>query len=148
MKRFVRLAELRANGCVEQLPELIPYAQWLGLEVSESNQELKFRLAHRPGHIGNPALPAIHGGVLAGFMENAGLLALIWRDAPRRIPKTVDFSIDYLSSAGPTDCFARCEITRMGSRIAQCQLRCWQADEQQPVAIARAHFLLESPSGG
>ena len=65
-----------------------------------------------------------------------------------RLPKSVDFSIDYLRSAGPEDCHAACELVRQGRRVAQVQVRCWQADMQRPIAIARAHFLLTALPGG
>ena len=89
-----------------------------------------------------PALPAYHGGVVATLMQVAALTAtyvLLDEDRP---PKLVDFSIDYLSSAGPGDLFARCEMHRVGRRVAAVGIRCWQQDPDAPVALGRAHVFV------
>jgi uncharacterized protein (TIGR00369 family) len=121
----------------------IPYAAFLGVAIDRDAGGLLFRLPFQPRLVGNAALPALHGGVVAGFMENAALLHLMHLE-PRQIgiPKTIDFSIDYLRSAGPRESLARCEVTRLGRRVAQVQIRCWQENAAVPVAVARAHFLL------
>ena len=56
--------------------------------------------------------------------------------------ESIDFSIDYLRSAHTEDSYAACAVERLGRRVAQVQIRCWQADAAKPVALARAHFLL------
>jgi len=63
-----------------------------------------------------------------------------------RLPKTINFSIDYLRSAGAKDTYCRCEVTRQGRRVAHVQIVCWQDDENKPVAIGRVHVLLEDVS--
>lgn len=121
----------------------IPYAVYLGVQVDSDERGLFCRMPFLDRLVGNKSLPAIHGGVVAGFMENAALLHLLHLEPSHiGIPKTIDFSIDYLRSAGPRMSFSRCEVTRLGRRVAQVQMRCWQEDESVPVAIARAHFLL------
>jgi acyl-coenzyme A thioesterase PaaI-like protein len=65
-----------------------------------------------------------------------------WPDAHDFAPKLVDFSIDYLSSAGPLDLFARCEMHRAGKRIAAVGIRCWQRNPDAPVALGRAHVFV------
>jgi uncharacterized protein (TIGR00369 family) len=92
--------------------------------------------------IGNSALPAIHGGVVASFMESAALMHLLLMLDEQRVPKSIDFSIDYLRSAHAEDSYANCAVERLGRRVAQVQIRCWQANPTKPVALARAHFLL------
>lgn len=85
---------------------------------------------------------AYHGGVVATLMQVAALTAtyvLLDEDRP---PKLVDFSIDYLSSAGPGDLFARCEMHRVGRRVAAVGIRCWQQDPDAPVALGRAHVFV------
>ena len=121
---------------------LVPYARFLGIRVDSADGAPRMRLPYRPELIGNPVLPALHGGVTAAFMENAALLHLLLQLDEDRIPKSVDFAIDYLLSARPEDCYAACEITRAGGRVAHTLIRCWQSDPARPIAIARAHFLL------
>ena len=123
----------------------IPYASFLGVKLDEDTLGLLFRLPFEDRLVGNRDLPALHGGVVAAFMENAALLHLLHLE-PKHIgiPKTIDFSIDYLRSAGPHESYARCEVTRLGRRVAQVQVRCWQEKPEVPVALARTHLLLNS----
>jgi uncharacterized protein (TIGR00369 family) len=126
----------------------IPYAVFLGMQIVRDNHGLVYRLPFAGRLVGNASLPAVHGGVIAGFMENAAMLQILLIEPEQpRIPKTVDFSIDYLRSAGPRDTHARCSIARLGWRVAQVQVQCWQDNPEQPVALARAHFLLEAATG-
>ncbi|MBU4324496.1 MAG: hypothetical protein KKG49_14810, partial [Gammaproteobacteria bacterium] len=64
-----------------------------------------------------------------------------------RLPKLVDFSLDYLSSAGPMDLYAVCDMHRVGKRIAAVGVRCWQQSPDNPVGVGRAHvFIAQSAS--
>ncbi len=123
--------------------QAMPYARHLGIcLLAEPTDVSVFHLPFDARIIGNPMLPAIHGGVVATFMQAAALAstyALMREDVP---PKLVDFSIDYLSSAGPTELFAQCEMHRVGKRIASVGVRCWQKSSDAPVALARAHLFV------
>lgn len=141
----------REQGDFLPLRALVPYAAFLDVKVVLQDGTPRFRLPFRQGLVGNAALPALHGGAVAGFMENAALLHLLLQLDERRVPKSIDFSIDYLRSAGPQDTHASCEVMRQGRRVAQVQIRCWQDEPASPgkardVAVARAHFLLEAAS--
>jgi len=122
---------------------LVPYAAYMGMrmELNEPGAPI-LRLPFKPSLIGNSALPAIHGGVVASFMESAALMHLLLMLDEQRVPKSIDFSIDYLRSAHAEDSWASCAVERLGRRVAQVQIRCWQSDPAKPVALARAHFLL------
>jgi hypothetical protein len=72
-----------ARGDYAPLLQLIPYAGLIGIECSRVGDDLLFRLPANKDNIGNPLLPAIHGGVIAGFMELAAALhLLIFTGAP------------------------------------------------------------------
>lgn len=134
---------VRDGGDFGALLAFVPYAEWLGLRLHQRDAQAPvLRLPYREALVGNPRLPALHGGVVAGFMESAALLQLLLVLEQDRVPKSIDFSIDYLRSARPEDSYAACELTRLGRRVAQVQVRCWQSEETKPVALARAHFLL------
>lgn len=120
----------------------IPYARYLGLAFDEAEQ--LFYLPFREDLVGNLRLRAVHGGALGALMENAALIWLGVTESQQRIPKPVDFSVDYLRSARAKTTFAGCEVLRQGRRVAQVQVRCWQADPSTPVAVGRGHFLLEA----
>ena len=139
----------REQGDFSLLRARVPYAAFLDVQVRLEGGAPRFRLPFRPSLIGNPALPALHGGAVAGFMENAALLHLLLLLDERKVPKAIDFSIDYLRSANAADAFAECVVARQGRRVAQVSVRCWQDEPGHPgrtreVARARAHFLLGS----
>lgn len=124
----------------------VPYARYLGLRTAVAGEAFDLCLPFAPKLIGNPTLPALHGGVVAAFMElTAQLVVLQALDEPR-LPKIIDFSTDYLRSARTIDSYAAAVVQRLGSRVAQVQVRCWQAEPDKPVALARAHFLLADPA--
>lgn len=141
------LARQRARelGQFEDFIALIPYARWIGLRAEIRDGEPRFSLPFQPMLTGNAALPAIHGGVVAGFAESAAQLHLLYRLDETRVPKNIDFSIDYLHSARTVELHAACTVERLGRRVAQVQVRCWQDDVHKPIAIARTHFLLTAP---
>jgi len=106
-----------------------------------------FRLPFREHLIGNPRLPAIHGGVLAGFGETVMMLHLVATNPPmtKGVPKAVDFSIDYLRPARPVDTFAQGITIRLGHRVSLIQANLWQEDPRRPVAATRGHWLMPQP---
>ena len=63
--------QARSSGDFQQLIDGIPYAKLLGLEFQRMGNDVLFTLPKNPDNIGNPILPAIHGGVIGGFMELA-----------------------------------------------------------------------------
>ena len=137
-----KLNKIKQERDFEALVELIPYAKFIGVETSLVGDNIVSGLRFMECNIGNPALPALHGGVIAGFMENAALLHLIWQVELINIPKIVDFSIDYLRPGLAATTYSRCDIIRLGKRVALCNITAWQTDSSKPIAQARGHFLL------
>jgi len=120
----------------------IPYAQFLGVRVELHGDEMTAVLPFSEHIIGNPTLPALHGGVIGAFMELTALLQLSIVEAQRRQPKTVDVNIDYLRSGRPEDTYARALIKKAGRRIANVQVEAWQETRAAPIAALHGHFLL------
>jgi acyl-coenzyme A thioesterase PaaI-like protein len=146
MSAAAPLAELvraaREAGDINRFIDAIPYARFLGISASAEGRLLTARLANSDKIIGNPALPAIHGGVVGAFLETTAILQLLWTLDSIRIPKTITITIDYLRSAGPYETFARAEVTKLGSRVANVHAYAWQADIAKPVSSANANFLI------
>ncbi|TDR71646.1 PaaI family thioesterase [Paludibacterium purpuratum] len=139
-----RFNRLRDEKNYRAIIDAIPYARLMGVEFGEEGEEgaLLFTLPFAERNVGNTTLPALHGGLIGGFMENAALIHLMWNRESLEIPKIVDFSLDYLRPGRPQTLFARCEITKQGKRVAHVLIEAWQDSPEKPVAVARAHFLL------
>lgn len=138
-----QLQQAHAQGDYAALMEWIPYAKLIGVECSRLGDELLFRLPANKDNIGNPLLPAIHGGVIAGFMELAAALHLLVFTGSPGVPKIIDFSLDYLRAGQFRDTFAKCQVCRQGRRVANVAITAWQSTEAEPIATARAHFKIE-----
>ncbi|MDF1822139.1 MAG: PaaI family thioesterase [Alcanivoracaceae bacterium] len=126
----------------QSLVDRVPYARFLGIELNAMGEELTFLLPRKETNLGNPTLPALHGGAVAGFMEQAALIFLLLEMGEPRLPKTIDFTIDYLRAGHYRDTYAECRVTRLGRRVANVHISAWQVRREDPIAIARAHFLL------
>jgi acyl-coenzyme A thioesterase PaaI-like protein len=124
------------------LVERIPYARFIGLHAEREADGLVCVLPFKPGLVGNARLPAVHGGVIGAFLEMTALLALIDAEEGERIPKPINFSTDYLRSAGPRQTLARAEIVKRGRRIANVRVLAWQEDPERPVAAGIGNFLI------
>ena len=69
---FLELARAaRENGDYQAMIEVVPYARRIGMHSISMGNEVVFVLPEKEENIGNPTLPARHGGVIGGFMECA-----------------------------------------------------------------------------
>ncbi|MET0285778.1 MAG: PaaI family thioesterase [Polyangiales bacterium] len=132
----------REGGDYGQLLAQLPYCRFLGAEAALVAGQVRVHLPFQPLLVGNTLAKAIHGGVVGASLEMAALLQLIHeRGLP--IPKTIDFTIDYLRLARLESLYAVADVQRLGRRVANVRMRAYQGDEQQPVALGNGHFLLE-----
>lgn len=120
----------------------IPYARFIGMKATLHGDEMTGVLPFAPHLIGNPSLPALHGGLIGAFMELTAITQLYIVEPQARLPRTVDISVDYLRSGRPVDTYARALIKRVGRRIANVQVEAWQEARAHPIAALRGHFLL------
>ncbi|GAA0786102.1 PaaI family thioesterase [Marinobacterium sediminicola] len=145
MQQLLELVkQAHASGDYQPLVDLIPYAQVLGVKCECYGEEIIFRLPSNPDNIGNPTIPAIHGGVIASFMELTALFQLTLQLPQPGLAKIIDFSVDYMRSGLDRDTFAICQISRQGRRVGNCSVVAWQERKSKPIAQARAHFLLDT----
>ena len=103
----------------------IPYAQYLGVRAELAGDEMTAILPFASHLIGNPMLPAIHGGVLGAFMEMTALAQLSILQGLSRQPKPIDISVEYLRSARGLTTYARADIRQIGRRIANVHVEAW-----------------------
>lgn len=121
----------------------MPYTQFIGLEVWLNAQGTPlFHVPYLASNIGNTFLPALHGGMIGGFIESAATLFLKHHSGLDHFAKIIDFSIEYLRSGKPESMYASCILTRQGSRIAHLSVEVWQSDKDRPIAVGRVHCLM------
>ena len=125
----------------------MPYAQTLGVQPRIADGAFTLVLPFKADLIGNPLLPALHGGAVGGFMELCAIIqtVLALQEAGRSVellPKPIGISVDYLRRGRPEDTFATAEIVRLGSRVANVRATAWQSDPSAPTATLHGNFLL------
>ena len=132
---------------LDALLQRLPYARFLGVRLELHGDEMTGVLPFAEHLIGNPMLPALHGGVIGAFMEMTAIGQLLVAENLMRQPRPVDVSIDYLRSGRPVDTFARALIKKVGRRIANVQVEAWQDARAAPIAQLHGHFLLTPRDG-
>ncbi|MCU0882172.1 MAG: PaaI family thioesterase [Hyphomonadaceae bacterium] len=134
-------------AALKALFDRVPYAKFIGLKLELKGDELTAILPYQDSLIGNPMLPALHGGVVAALMELTAVAQItlsqpVGPDGALKVPKTIDVSIDYLRSGRPVDTFARAHVTKLGRRIANVRVEAWQGNRADPIAALHGHFLI------
>ena len=132
----------RPSANVTQLLERIPYAQTLGVEPHFMGDEFTLVLPFAQTNIGNATLPALHGGGIGGFMESCAIVQLLLSNPNRALAKPIALNIDYLRRGKPVDTYARAQIFKQGSRVANVRVRAWQDSFDTPIAALSGQFLL------
>ncbi len=156
----VQVIKQRRDAALKALVAGVPYIQFLGIAFDRRGDELTATLPFDEKLIGNPMLPALHGGVTAAFLETTAIIELSWSllweemEAGRidatlldplhlpRLPKTIDFTVDYLRSGLPRDAYARARVNRSGRRYASVHVEAWQDNRSRLFAQATGHFLM------
>ena len=143
MSIFEVTQEARRTGDYGPLVQAIPYAQFLGISSERREGELIGKLNFSDTLIGNPMLPALHGGTIAALLESTAIFQVMMEAETLVLPKTINITVAYLRSARPVDTFAHGTITKHGRRVAVVYAQAWQDDRSRPVATAHAHFLIK-----
>ncbi|MEC8213299.1 MAG: PaaI family thioesterase [Pseudomonadota bacterium] len=132
----------REIGSPQAIIDVIPYGKFIGVEASVIENEIQYTMDRKKTNIGNPSLPAIHGGVIGGFLELASAIESIYVLEINAVPKVVDFSIDYLRPGRYKKMYASCTVMRQGRKLINVSSNAWQENKKIPVATARCHFLV------
>lgn len=138
------VARARASGDPAALAALVPYARTMGISLTLRDGELLGVMSFSEQIVGNPLLPAIHGGAICALLESAAIFQLLWESELEAAPKTIGLTVEYLRSGRPVDTFARGIPSRQGRRVAHVRVEAWQDDRARPIAVASAHFLVRS----
>jgi uncharacterized protein (TIGR00369 family) len=127
---------------LERLLADVPYMRFLGMTAELAGDEMTATLPFSQHLVGNPILPALHGGVIGAFLEMTALCQLILLEPLRRQPRTIDVTIEYLRPGRALTTYARADVRKIGRRIANVHVEAWQQERAQPVAALRGHFML------
>lgn len=108
----------------------IPLHRWLGVRVEEVRPGYaRLRLPFRDEFRGNEEREAMHGGVVAVFVDVCGAVALWTHFGPRDKTATVDMRVDYQRSAPFEDLIAEGEVRMMGNRLANVDVRVYASGD-------------------
>jgi len=156
----VQVVKQRRDAALSALVHGVPYIEFMGIEFDRRGDELTAVMPFDDKLIGNPILPALHGGATAAFLEVTAIIGLswsmLWEDMESgvlkegempRLPKTIDFTVDYLRSGLPRDAYARAQVARSGRRYASVRVEAWQDNRARPYAQATGHFLMPRRDG-
>lgn len=156
----VQVIKQRRDTALRALLGAVPYIRFMGFQFDRRGDELTAIMPFDEKLIGNPILPALHGGAMAGFLETTAIIELTWQalwndletgaiDAADLgegwlpvLPKTIDFTVDYLRSGLPRDTYARARVNRSGRRYASVHVEAWQDNRSRLTAQATGHFLM------
>ena len=137
-----RIEQARSSGDWNPLVQSVPYARFLGMTLDTHEGRLVGKMTFSEHLIGNPTLPALHGGTLGSLLESAAQFELLYRAETIVLPKTITLTIDYRRSGKPADTFVAANIVRQGRRVATVQAHAWQDDPARPIAAATLQLLI------
>lgn len=126
--------------------EAIPYADFLGLKTQSNGDELTVIMPYSDHLIGNPMIPALHGGSTAALLEMTAVAQLATSYPRPRLPRVINVTTTYLRSGRPDTVFARAKVNKAGRRVAQVLAEAWQQNRDHPIATLTAHFILDKAS--
>jgi acyl-coenzyme A thioesterase PaaI-like protein len=138
---------MSTSPAAQKLADLIqrtPYIRRLGVRMELAGDEMTAVLPYSETLIGDPGLPALHGGVLGAFLELTALAQLFVMTEADHQPRPIGVTVEYLRSGRPVDTYARAHIKRIGSRIANVYAEAWQETRAAPITCLHGRFLLTS----
>ena len=132
----------RQSGDLQPQIDAVPYFRWMGLRVDRQGDELITVMPFQKMLIGNPMLPALHGGTTGALLESAAMISLIGAQDQSTLPKIINITVQYLRPGRDLDSFATGIVTKQGRRIASVQAIAWQKNRDKLFATASTHFLV------
>jgi uncharacterized protein (TIGR00369 family) len=116
-----------------------PFARWLGIRDHDDSTLV---MPFSPKIVGNPILPAIHGGMTGAFLETTAIVGVTRELGTSATPKPIGLTVNYLRSGRALDSFASVSIVKQGRRVVAFEAQAWQDDRSKPIASAFGHFML------
>ncbi len=137
----------------ERLAEIfeshIPFNRFLGLRCLEiAGGSVRVELPYRPEHVGNPEIPALHGGVISATLDTTGGLAVWSQAGPNDRVSTIDLRVDFLRPGRAEPLIAVARVVRVGNRVGVAELRAFHPGaEDRPVAAGMGVYSVKRDNG-
>ncbi|MBL8917542.1 MAG: PaaI family thioesterase [Myxococcaceae bacterium] len=138
------IASARRSGDWKPVLDAVPYFRFLGVGLRERDGRLEAHMAFSDHLVGNPTIPALHGGTLGALLEAVAQCEVLYRAESVVLPKTITLTIDYLRSGKPVGTTATATVLKHGRRVATVQARAFQDDPNAPIAVATVHLLVRA----
>ena len=143
MEMLARAAREGTRPDMNALVAAVPYCAFLGLTATLVEGRVILEMPFDAKLVGNPGIPALHGGVIGSLLETAAIVQSVWDTKASAFPKPVDITIDYLRTGRAVTSYAGARLARQGRRVVNVHAQMWQEDESRPIAALRGHFLLK-----
>jgi acyl-coenzyme A thioesterase PaaI-like protein len=137
-----RIERARSTGDWDPLAQSVPFARFLGMTLDVQESRLVGQMKFSEHLIGNPTLPALHGGTLGSLLESQAQFELLFRTQTVVLPKTITLTMDFRRSGKSVDTFVTATVVRQGRRVATVQAVAWQEDAARPIASATVQLLI------
>jgi uncharacterized protein (TIGR00369 family) len=112
------------------MTDQIPFNTALGLRVDVLERgHAQFVIPFRPELVGDPARPALHGGVISALLDTVGGAAVWTTVGMSGRVSTIDLRVDYLLPGRLVDLHADARVIRVGNRVGVVSMRAYHADE-------------------
>ena len=126
-----------------------PFARWLGIRDHHAeNGQATLVMPFSNNIVGNPILPAIHGGITGAFLETTAIVGVARELGAAATPKPIGLTVNYLRSGRALDSYASVSIVKQGMRVVAFEAKAWQDDPDKPIASAFGHFMLRRKDAG
>ena len=87
MEMLARAAKAGIAPDMDALIAAVPYCAWLGLSARVEAERVVLAMPFDAKLVGNPIIPAIHGGVIGSLLETAAIVQTVWATQSASIPK-------------------------------------------------------------
>ncbi|WP_066777144.1 PaaI family thioesterase [Sphingomonas sp. CCH5-D11] len=134
-----------SDGAVKACAGRNGFAKLLGTMMTQSGET--FTLIPTDELVGNPILPALHGGAIASFLELAAQLALSRAISPRPSSRLISVNLQFLAPVRPVAISTTPTLMRVGRRVAVVHAEAVERDGTGRLCHAQLEFALGQSSG-
>lgn len=127
---------------VQQVIDRLPFARSLGIVIEDADGRQSTRMPYAATVVGNPKVPALHGGALASLMQIAATAELIRATGATKAPRLFSITAEYLRSAALEDTIAFATVITRSRRFANLRVELRQASSERAIAAATVQFRL------